>query len=174
MVREGSFRKDLYYRLNVFQIPVPSLVERRDDIPLLIDHFIRKYAEKHTRPARHINAATMDFLLSHDWPGNIRELEHVIERAVILSNDVTITSAELPEELKMEAKTQLMPLRGKSLPEILKEFEQRLIESALNECGGIQARAARKLGISRSNLNYRIKKLQPKSDVAGQNDGSAK
>ena len=158
-VKEGRFRQDLYYRLNVFHIEVPALRQRRDDIPLLVDHFIRKFAERYDRRARRVTADTMESLMRHSWPGNVRELEHVIERAVILTPGEEISQVRLPEvDPDDEVADDVVPT-GSSLAEHLKDVERKLIVEALRREMGVQARAARLLGISRSNLNYRIQRL---------------
>jgi DNA-binding NtrC family response regulator len=158
-VREGAFREDLFYRLNVFHIPVPALAERRDDIPLLAEHFIRKYNVRHGRHVQRISATALRQLEAHTWPGNIRELEHVIERAIILCRGEVIDTISLPEpDLTAAAEASLVP-PGQSITDVLQETERRIIIEALKKASGVQARAADLIGISRSNLNYRIKKL---------------
>jgi DNA-binding NtrC family response regulator len=157
-VSEGRFREDLYYRLNVFTLQVPSLRERRDDIPLLVDHFVARYCESIGRPPLKVEATTMQRLIDYGWPGNVRELQHVIERAVILSRGDVLTGVKLPEAPKAEAPSAALP-EGMNLAAALMEYERQVIIQALKEGGGVQAQAARVLGISRSNLNYRIKKL---------------
>jgi len=158
-VRAGRFREDLYYRLNVFHIPVPSLSERREDIPLLVEHFITKYNARHSRAVQRAASAVLDHLMRHPWPGNIRELEHVIERAVILCRGEEIQSIRLPEaDPEVAMKKGLLP-PGQTLSDVLAHTERRIIVEALKFEKGVQARAARRLGISRSNLNYRIQKL---------------
>lgn len=166
-VRAGRFREDLFYRLNVFHIPVPPLAERTDDIPLLAEHFLQQYARRYGRTARRLSASALAQLQGHDWPGNVRELEHVIERAVILCPDEEIVSVQLPERgdaalpsLAPRPDVPAAPEVGdQTLPEALEALERRLIVGALRQEQGVQARAARRLGVSRSNLNYRIRKL---------------
>ena len=160
-VRAGRFREDLYYRLNVFHIPVPPLRERRADIPLLVEHFVGRYAERYRRPAAGVSPGAMAALTAHDWPGNVRELEHTIERAVLLCPGDRIEAVQLPETEAEEAEgtTGVLPT-GQSLPDALQGLERSLIVTALRLEQGVQARAARRLGISRSNLNYRIQKLE--------------
>ena len=159
-VRAGRFREDLFYRLNVFHIPVPPLRERRADIPLLVEHFVGRYAERYRRPATGLAPSAMDALMAHDWPGNVRELEHTIERAVLLCTGDQIERVQLPESHASEpsAGGDVLP-SGQSLPDALQGLERTLIVTALRLEKGVQARAARRLGISRSNLNYRIQKL---------------
>ncbi len=165
-VREGRFRADLFYRLNVVQIQVPPLRDRRVDVPLLVDFFVRRYAERNDRPIPRISPAALESLQRYAWPGNVRQLEHTIERAVILSRD-EITSFELPEEVPDPVVAGVDLPVGATLPETLETIERRLIILALREASGVQAQAARKLGLSRSNLNYRIQKLGiQQTDVA--------
>ncbi len=164
-VRAGRFREDLFYRLNVFQIELPPLRDRRDDIPLLVEHFVRKYAERYQKAATRVSPEGMARLLDHSWPGNVRELEHAIERGVLLSTGPEITLVPLPEEEPVarpieegpELPSELPP--GRTLQDVLEEVERKLIVDALRQEKGVQARAARRLGISRSNLNYRIQRL---------------
>ncbi len=164
-VQQGTFRADLYHRLNVFAIRLPTLADRRDDIPLLVEHFARKFAHRHSRPAPTVSAGAMRSLQGHAWPGNVRELEHFMERLVLLSGGGEVTSVRLPETVPgplapgSGATPGLASLRVGGLPSALEDYERTLIAQALREAGGVQARAARRLGISRSNLNYRIGRL---------------
>jgi DNA-binding NtrC family response regulator len=158
-VKAGRFREDLFYRLNVFHIPIPPLSERRDDIPLLVEHFLEKYSKRHKRSVERLAPAAMRRLMGHPWPGNIRELEHVIERGVILCQGEEVNDILLPEnEPEVALEVGLLP-EGLTLIDVLAETERRLIVEALKLEKGVQARAAKRLGVSRSNLNYRIQKL---------------
>jgi two-component system NtrC family response regulator len=161
-VKEGHFREDLFYRLNVFHIPMPPLVERRDDIPLLAQHFVDKYADRHKKTAKRLTADALEALVGYHWPGNVRELEHVIERAVIVATGEEVAQVRLPEldpdEAREAAERGMLPT-GATINAVLDETERRLIIEALKIEKGVQARAARRLGISKSNLNYRINKL---------------
>ena len=162
-VRAGTFREDLFYRLNVFHIPVPALRERKDDIPLLVDHFLAKYAKRYGRPVKSISPAALSQMMAHDWPGNVRELEHTLERAIILCR------TEELREVQVETGGMTLPISTPPLlsapsvemgiAEALNKLEREMIVRALQDARGVQAKAARKLGISRSNLHYRIKKL---------------
>ncbi len=161
-VKEGHFREDLFYRLNVFHIPMPPLVERRDDIPLLAQHFVDKYAERHEKAAKRLTPEALEALVGYHWPGNVRELEHVIERAVIVTAGEDVSNVRLPEldpDEAREASERGMLPAGATINAVLDETERRLIIEALKIEKGVQARAARRLGISKSNLNYRINKL---------------
>jgi two-component system, NtrC family, response regulator PilR len=168
-VRAGRFREDLYYRLNVIQLRVPSLSERREDVPLLVDHFVRKFAKREAVPAPQVDAACLPALQAHPWPGNVRQLEHTVERAMILGQGEALWISP-PESADMEganvppSRPELpsplaLPAEGLQLPDALQRYERDLIVAALQACEGVQAKAARMLGVSRSNLNYRIQKL---------------
>ena len=156
-VHQGRFREDLFYRLNVFEIALPPLSQRMEDIPNLVEHFVQKFSTQHQRPVTEVSASAMDTLMGHAWPGNIRELEHTVERAIILAASDTITHFELPEPVRPVPMTTID--EGLSIADVLRAKERELVESALRAEGGIQARAARRLGVSRANLNYRIQKL---------------
>lgn len=161
-VEAGRFREDLFYRLHVVALNVPPLRDRREDIPLLVDHFLRKYAEKNQRPVPRLHPHVMERLTAYDWPGNVRQLEHLIERTVILARDGgEITDLALPADPPNAAVAErsILPPVGTTLQEALAEYERDVIVEALKEAGGVQAAAARRLGLSRSNLNYRIQRL---------------
>jgi len=160
-VAESRFREDLYYRLNVFTVHLPALRERRGDIPLLVEHFVKRYAEQVGRGALKVDPSTLQRLINYGWPGNVRELQHVIERAVILSRDGALTGVKLPEVAPSPdaaAERSGLP-EGMTLQAALMEYERQVIIEALKRGKGVQAQAARILGISRSNLNYRVKRL---------------
>lgn len=163
-VAQGRFREDLYYRLNVVRIRVPALAERREDIPLLVTHFLNDYARRNGRAAPRLHARVLDQLVRYDWPGNVRQLEHTIERAVILCPSDVIEQLEMPTTTTnttpvAPASAPPPPDDDLSLPDALARFERHRIIAALKAEGGVQARAAKRLGVSRSNLNYRIQKL---------------
>ena len=158
-IKKGQFREDLYYRLNVISIHLPPLRERREDIPLLIDYFLKKYSEENQKKVSDISKEARDLLLRYPYPGNVRELENLVERAVVLCRGEVITTQDLPFHLK-EEKSELWgsPRKEKSLPESLEEIERDLILRALHEHQGVQTKAAEKLGISERVLRYKIKK----------------
>ncbi len=158
-VQEGHFRKDLFYRLNVFAIRLPPLRERRDDIPALTDHFLKRFCKRNNRSISRVSPAVLTRLMSHSWPGNVRELEHAIERAVILATGPEITHVDLDDSPSPARDRAIKLPEGTSLQQALRAYERDLVLTALAETSGVQARAARRLGISRSNLHYRIKKL---------------
>ena len=157
-MREGSFRQDLYYRLNVFPIRSPALRERREDIPLLVEHFVKISAVQLGVATPGVSAEATALLTCYGWPGNIRELQNVVERAVLLSDGGTIGPAQLPREIAGEAHLG----EGESdKPESgLWDYEKALIVKALKDSGWNQTKAAKTLGISRDNLRYRIKKYE--------------
>lgn len=161
-VDAGRFRPDLFFRLNVVRINVPPLRERLSDIPLLVDHFIRKFSARLGRTIPLISPEAMRTLLSYSWPGNVRELENVIERAVVLSPGGAITPSDLPPEIQEPVKSKddfdQLILGEKGLVETLDAIEERMIREALKKVGNVQAQAAKTLGISRSNLQYKMKK----------------
>ncbi len=156
MVEASEFREDLYYRLNVVSIEIPPLRERREDIPDLVDRFVRRFGSEAGSEVTEVSREAMDRLVKHDYPGNVRELENLIQRAAVLARGSQITSADLPlhlSGLRPEAETA----RG-SLVEHLASIERGLLRQALDEAGGVQTRAAASLGISERHLRYRLKK----------------
>ena len=163
MVEEGTFREDLYYRLNVIPIELPALRERRDDIPELIDYFITKFSKEMTKNKLEISKDALDILVSYDWKGNIRELENVIERLVILSEENSIDVENLPKEIQ----NQDSIIKQFELPEggiNLDEVERSLILQALKLSEYNQTRAAQLLGITRHTLIYRMDKYKIKDN----------
>lgn len=150
MSGEGKFREDLYYRINVFSVTIPPLRERREDIPLLAAHFLKKFARSMNRPIESISAAAGQLLLDYDWPGNVRELQNAIERAVLVCKTSKIEPADLPLHVNHDNGTPL----GKSLAEI----ERQHIKRTLQESGWNVYRAARLLEIDRVTLYNKIKK----------------
>jgi Nif-specific regulatory protein len=154
-VKEGRFREDLYYRLNVFPLHVPPLRERKSDIVLLADHFTEKYAEKNGKLIKRISTPALDLLTSYSWPGNVRELENCIERAVILSNDQVIHSYNLPPSLQSAVSTKTEPIT--TLEAALSRLEKELIIEALKISEGNMAAAARRLGITDRQMGLRVR-----------------
>jgi len=158
-VATGRFREDLFYRLDVFRVRVPPLRERREDVPLLVDHFIAHFHETLGRPVHTIADDALDRLLEHSWPGNVRELENVIERAMILADGDRITLAELPEAIAApRSRAEAAPAGGDfSMRRARRRFEADLIRRALEATGGNRTRAAKLLEISYRALLYKIK-----------------
>jgi DNA-binding NtrC family response regulator len=153
-VREAKFRQDLYFRLNVVQIKLPSLRERKSDIPLLVNYFLEKFAEADRHGLRTISEDAMTRLLAYDWPGNVRELENVIERAVALGSGPILQVADLPTNLHYGS-TERIPANDDTVS--LKELERRAVVRALREVGGDKVAAARLLGIGKTTLYRKLK-----------------
>jgi Nif-specific regulatory protein len=158
-VASGTFREDLYYRLNVFTITLPALRERKVDVPLLAEYFLDKYAREHRRKVRRISSGTLDLLCQHQWPGNVRELENAIERAVVACTGLVIEERHLPEVLR-GLKRGEGTSSPRSLQEAVKQLEVQMIEGALRESEGNLARAARALGTSERILRYKVNKYR--------------
>jgi len=156
-MRDGTFREDLYYRLNVVTIQIPPLRDRREDIPLLLDHFLRKFAEKNRRDVTGLTAAARDAFLKYDYPGNIRELENLVERAVLLCRGRVIDLEDLPAAVRPGERSTDQP-ESQRLPDILGHIERQTIRDALERGGGVQTQAAEALGISERVLRYKMKK----------------
>ena len=160
-VKEGKFREDLFYRLNVITVDLPPLRQRKNDIPLLAQHFAQKFAEENGKPPLHIATEAMRPLMDYDWPGNVRELENVIERAVVLANGSTLTIDLLPDSMVGRgAKLALMEHRpDASLFDIMEDCERRIITDMLEKCGWNQTEAADHFRVPLSTLNQKIKRL---------------
>jgi two-component system NtrC family response regulator len=153
-IKEGKFRPDLFYRLNVLRIHLPPLRQRKEDIPLLTDHFLRKYTTKERKPIKGITEEAMRNLLKYNFPGNVRELENMIERAVILTRRDYITQEELP--VSIIDRTE--PAVTGKLNETVADVERKMIVSALERTNGNQTKAASLIGISERTLRYKMKK----------------
>jgi two-component system response regulator PilR (NtrC family) len=167
----GHFREDLYYRLNVIQIPVPALRERTEDIPLLVCHFVDKHASELGKSVSGLADGAMERLLTYPFPGNVRELENVIERAVALARDSLIDVDALPPTVIAAGEhggSRRIPAEGVQLDELVNEFERGLLLEALERTGGVKKRAAQLLGVSFRSFRYRLEKLgldvPPRSD----------
>jgi Nif-specific regulatory protein len=155
-IAAGEFREDLYYRLNVFAIFVPPLRERKSDIPLLADHFLEKYSREHVKGIRRISTPAIDMLTSYHWPGNIRELENTIERAVLVCDGNVVHGHHLPPTLQTAEATGTVMSR--SLGEAIEAYEKDMILDALKTTRGIRSRAAKLLGTTERILNYKVRK----------------
>jgi two-component system response regulator PilR (NtrC family) len=161
-VAAGRFREDLYYRLNVIQIALPSLRERMEDLPLLVHHFVERYAKELGKPVRGFSDSAMERLVAYRFPGNVRELENVVERAVALSRGEWIEADALPPTLTdppRPAGRERIAASGVKLEQLLDEFERGLLVEALERAGGVKKRAAHLLGVSFRSLRYRLEKL---------------
>jgi DNA-binding NtrC family response regulator len=161
-VRSGTFRQDLYFRLNVVQIKLPALRERKSDIPLLVNSFLEKFSDPE-RPSRTISEDAMARLIAYDWPGNVRELENAIERAVALGSGPILHAADLPSNLHYGTREK-MPSADELLP--LVELERRAILRALRETSGDKLAAARLLGIGKTTLYRKLKQYDAQSRSA--------
>jgi DNA-binding NtrC family response regulator len=189
LVREGKFREDLYHRLNVIAVPLPPLRERKQDIPLLLDHFLKKFSAENSRPLGHFSPAALRLLMDYDWPGNVRELENVVERAVVLSPQEALDVNILPESvrskelgggLRLELSELLQragaargdsarqtdhgtrgapPNSKASLFEMMDEIERRVICEMLERTDWNQTAAAENFQVPLSTLNQKIKRL---------------
>jgi two-component system response regulator HydG len=154
----GRFREDLYYRLNVVNLHIPPLRQRREDIPLLAQHFLTSFSEKNRKSFKGITPRAMDRLLKYDWPGNVRELMNAVERGVVLGRSEYLDVEDLPllvDELGQER--SVSPLQGDIS---LEEVEKSTILKALESTGGNKSEAARRLGITRKTLTAKLKKYQ--------------
>lgn len=162
MVEEGTFREDLYYRLNVVQIHIPPLRERREDIPLLVSHFIAQVASENGIPPKSFTQEAQNYLSGYEWPGNIRQLQNVIERCMVMIPRDVIDVDDLPPEIRDEesqfkSAVDLLPVEL-NLADTLDKIEAALIRRALVRADFVQAHAADLLGISRSLMQYKLKK----------------
>jgi two-component system NtrC family response regulator len=163
LIKAGELREDLYYRLNVVTILIPPLRERRSDLALLIEHFLRRFAEKNGKTIRGVTHEARDLLLRYDYPGNVRELENLIERAVVLTRDEVIGSGDLPLTVQdPEAADE----QGTNLTVTVEALERRMIRDALARSRGVQTEAAELLGISERALRYKLIKYGFREDAA--------
>ena len=162
-VREGRFREDLYYRLNVVSITLPPLRERKEDLPVLVDHFLRKYAGELKKPLKRLTPEALDGLIAYHWPGNVRELENVIERAMVLSTGEQIGLEDLPPQITSSSRHETFG--GKRFHEAVKEFKRWMIQDALKQSQGNQTRAAELLGLQRTYLAKLIRLLAVKPGI---------
>jgi len=161
MVREGRFREDLFYRLNVITIELPPLRQRKEDIPLLVDFFLKKYAEENARPTPRITPEALRPLMAYSWPGNVRELENVIERAVVLSSGPEIHIDLLPDSLLGRGSSLSLhdAPSDASLFEIVEDVERRVITDMLERCNWNQTETAERFHVPLSTLNQKIRRL---------------
>ena len=161
-IEKGRFREDLYYRLNVVHIPIPPLRERREDIPLLVAHFAEKAAKENGIPPKTFSTEALNHLSGYEWPGNIRQLQNVVERCLVLVPGDVITLEDLPaeirdEEAQFKSAVDLLPVQL-DLADTLERIEAALIRRALVRADFVQAKAAELLGISKSLMQYKLKK----------------
>jgi two-component system response regulator PilR (NtrC family) len=179
-VKAGKFRQDLYYRLNVIRIEVPPLRERREDVPELARYFLDRTAREHNKPMRGLSPDALRALDAYDFPGNVRELENIVERAVALATGPLIGLGDLPHEVSGAAAQPTpalvaLPEEGCNLDDVVGEIERRLIVQALERSGGVRTNAAKLLGITLRSLRYRMQKHAMQDDeeepVAAESEG---
>jgi two-component system NtrC family response regulator len=151
LVQDGKFREDLYYRLNVVPIRIPVLRERRDDIPLLVDHFLHQFCQRHDRSQKRLAPNALRILQHYHWPGNIRQLRNCIERIVVTVEGDTVHEEELPEELR-----EATVVRSNTLAFAVEQAEQEAIRGALAACDCHRERTAKMLDISVRTLHYKM------------------
>ncbi len=168
-IRQGSFREDLYYRIAVINIHLPPLRERAEDIPLLAEHFLRHYARKAGKNITGISPEAMHCLTTYKWPGNVRQLENTIERAVALETTQTIQVERLPDTVRMETESEpverdpfVLPEGPFDLQRFLSQVESSLIRQALRQCDGSQTMAARRLNLTKGSLRHKLQSLNIK------------
>jgi len=157
-LEQGTFREDLYYRLNVLPINIPPLRDRKEDIPFLANHFVRKFQKDLGSTVESISESAMDRLLGYHWPGNVRELENVIERSMVLARDAVLEAADIKLDMAPKARAAAV---DSFLPEgmTLDQFEQSIIKEALHRANGNKSQAARLLGLTRNALRYRLSQM---------------
>jgi DNA-binding NtrC family response regulator len=177
LVREGKFRDDLYFRLNVVRITMPPLRERKEDIPILVRGFLRHFCKANDKPLVDLTPDAMDALLTYDWPGNVRELRSAIEHGVVMATGPKITLRDLPMAVRQSGRAKLpggvlaQPFGEKTSPLDLHETERKLIAQALAATNGNVTAAAKKLGISRRTLHRKINEMNaPKAEAEIKND----
>ncbi|HSL82627.1 MAG TPA: sigma 54-interacting transcriptional regulator, partial [Thermoanaerobaculia bacterium] len=168
-IEAGEFREDLYYRVNVIPLHIPPLRQRREDIPLLVEHFLKKFSDQlGLEEPRRISVEAMQALESHSWPGNVRELENVIERAVALSPEATLTTRDLPVAVldgrPVGGDAVTLPEDGMDLEAHLERIRAELMTQALERAGGVQTRAAELLGMTFRSFRYYAKKVGVTAD----------
>ena len=163
MVEAGTFRSDLYFRVNVMQIHVPPLRDRTEDIPKLARHFLNKYSKEYEKPVNDIRPNAMELLVAYDWPGNVRELENVIQGAVIMTDGDSIARSDLPSRFQMEENASgdggCNDLIGETFGGLLNQFKVGLVHQAVIDCHGNKTLAARRLGVSRAYLHRLLRRV---------------
>lgn len=154
LVAHGAFREDLFYRLNVVAVDLPPLRQRKGDIPLLVNHFLARYAAENDKAIGEISKEALELLTRYTYPGNVRELQNIVERAVVMARGAVVTCADLPAEVQKAAPAPA----ADTLPAQVEELEKKAIAQALGRAGGVQSRAAELLGLTERNLRYKLKK----------------
>lgn len=154
LVAHGAFREDLFYRLNVVAVDLPPLRQRKGDIPLLVNHFLARYAAENDKAVGEISKEALELLTRYAYPGNVRELQNIVECAVVMARGAVVTCADLPAEVQKAAPAPV----ADTLPAQVEELEKKAIAQALERAGGVQSRAAELLGLTERNLRYKLKK----------------
>jgi len=175
MVSDGKFREDLYYRLEVIPLNLPALRQRKEDIPLLVDHFIQKFNRNNTKQVRGVSSRTMGVLLRYHWPGNVRELENCIERAAVMTDADILDVTDLTQILRptvSDASKASTNGDDEAWPRSLKDAERDLILKTLRNVQGNRTRAAELLGISLRGLHYKLKSLRQEGFTSALSDGT--
>jgi DNA-binding NtrC family response regulator len=157
-VSAGTFREDLFYRINTIPIRIPPLRERTEDLPLLCDHFLEKLSTRHKKPRRKLSDGVLDRLRSHPWNGNVRELEHVIEMLVLFAETDVIPEEDLPRALRQSSSGAAKPSGPLSFAKAVESYERKLLTDAIAESGGVKAEAARRLGLDSNQIKYLCRK----------------
>jgi DNA-binding NtrC family response regulator len=157
LISAGTFREDLFYRINAVLIRIPPLRERAEDVPLLADHFLAKFCRRHGKPAKELSAAVVERLRGHPWKGNVRELEHVVENLVLFAEGDVIGEDDLPRVLRTSADASHAG-NGKSFARAVEDFERKLLSDAIRGAGGVKAEAARRLGLDTNQIKYLCRK----------------
>jgi transcriptional regulator with PAS, ATPase and Fis domain len=156
-IKEGRFREDLYYRLNVINLKLPSLIERKEDIGLLIDNFLIKYSKKNRKNIKGLTPQSAKLLNNYDWPGNVRELENAIERAVVMARNEYVEPNDLPSNINVNTKKSRKETFRIPSGATMKEIEKKVIIETLQTTNGSKSKAAKILGISTRKIEYKIK-----------------
>ena len=156
-VAAGSFREDLFYRINTIPIRIPPLRERAEDIPLLAEHFLARFSERHAKPPRRLSPEVLERLKSHSWPGNVRELQHAIEMLVLFSEGEEVREEDLPRALR-ETPSANPAAPPKDFAEAVEAFERQLLSEAIAAANGVKAEAARRLGLDANQIKYLCRK----------------
>jgi len=156
-MKKGEFREDLYYRISVFPIKLPALRERKDDIPLLSAHFLKKYSDLEGKELEGVSPDALDLLMAYNWPGNVRELENAIERAVVLTTDKEISAKDLPAVVRSLGEKRIYE-SDNTLASWIEKLEEDALRQALLECEGNISQTAKKLGIGRATIYRKAKK----------------
>jgi two-component system response regulator PilR (NtrC family) len=165
MTKQGTFRQDLFYRLNVINIKTPALRERRDDVPLLANHFLQKYNDRFGKAIQSVSKEAMDLLKKYDFPGNVRELENIIERTVALESGATVLPESLPQFVNTPSGRKMVSSdgieitdEGIDLQKVIDQLEKELLVKAIHQANGVKKRAAKLLGITFRSMRYRVEK----------------